>query len=56
MEQNRYDGVIGVACCEELKRGTNELERLGVEVQTIPLIKNGCAETKFNLESLSATI
>ena len=56
LKQKGYDGVIGVACCEELKRGMSELDRLGLETQGIPLTKNGCADTKFNLESLAAAL
>lgn len=53
-KHNRYDGVLGVACTEELRIGGAYLKHMGVTGQALPLIKNGCANTKFNLESLSA--
>jgi hypothetical protein len=54
LKNNRYDGVLGVACTEELKIGGVFLERVGVSGQGLPLLKNGCANTKFNLKSLNA--
>lgn len=52
LKNNRYEGVVGVACCSELKMGSAVLESVGVSGQRVPLTKNGCANTKFNLESL----
>ncbi|MFH7882410.1 MAG: DUF116 domain-containing protein [Candidatus Aenigmatarchaeota archaeon] len=42
-----YEGIVGVACGEELKLAKKFLE---IPAQGLPLIKNGCANTKFNLE------
>ena len=53
-KRNMYDGVLGVACTEELRIGGEYLKHIGVTGQALPLTKNGCANTKFNLESLSA--
>jgi hypothetical protein len=47
-----YEGVVGVACGEEIKLGGKILESLGITAQAVPLIKNGCANTAFNLETL----
>jgi len=52
LKNNQYEGVIGVACCPELKMGSDHLESVGVPGQRVPLTKNGCANTKFNFESL----
>ncbi|MEM7821796.1 MAG: DUF116 domain-containing protein, partial [Candidatus Aenigmatarchaeota archaeon] len=52
LKDNPYEGVVGVACCEELKLGSNYLRNLNIPGQGIPLIKNGCANTKFSIESL----
>jgi hypothetical protein len=53
-KRNRYDGILGVACTEELRMGGEYLKHLGVTGQALPLIKNGCANTKFSLENLKA--
>jgi hypothetical protein len=54
IKNNRYDGVLGVACTEELRIGGEYLRRIGVTGQALSLIKNGCANTKFNLDNLNA--
>lgn len=52
-KNNQYDGILGVACTEELRIGGAYLKNIGVAGQALPLLKNGCANTKFNLDSLS---
>ncbi len=50
---NHYDGVIGVACTDELKLGFKILDQhRDVTAQGVPLVKNGCSNTRFNLEML----
>lgn len=49
-------GVVGVACSHEIKLGYNYLKDIGLSGQGIPLAKNGCANTKFNLESLKKPV
>jgi len=44
-----YEAVVGVACGMELKLASSFLK---VPAQGIPLIKNGCSHTKFDLEVL----
>lgn len=56
LKNNPYEGVVGVACCEELKLGGNYLKNLNIAGQGVPLIKNGCANTKFSIESLEAIL
>ncbi|MEN2974780.1 MAG: DUF116 domain-containing protein [Candidatus Caldarchaeales archaeon] len=46
-----YDGIVGVACGDEIKLASKYLDE-GVSAQAIPLLKNGCSNTKFNLEYL----
>ena len=53
-KNNKYEGILGVACTEELRIGGEYLKSIGVAGQALPLLKNGCASTKFNLDSLSA--
>jgi len=55
-QKNLYDGVIGVACTEEIGLATKILGQLNIAAQNIPLIKNGCSETRFNFEFLKRTI
>jgi len=56
LKENPYEGVIGVACGEEVKMGVAALDSMDVAVQVIPLIKNGCANTAFNMETLVKTL
>ena len=51
-----YEGVIGVACGEEVKLSEALMNESYVAMQGIPLIKNGCANTAFNLETLVKTL
>lgn len=53
MKNGGYDGVVGVACCEEIKLAKEHfLRRNEIPYQAVPLIKNGCSGTKFNLKTL----
>jgi hypothetical protein len=52
----RYEGAIGIACGEEMKMSGNVLGSMNVAGQAIPLIKNGCANTAFSLETLQKTL
>ena len=54
--KNRYDGVIGVACCEEIIMSKKYLKSLNLKGQALPLTKNGCANTSFNIKDLEAVI
>jgi hypothetical protein len=53
LKTNRYEGVVGVACGEEMKLSGELLSTMDVAGQAIPLIKNGCANTAFNMETLA---
>jgi hypothetical protein len=48
----KYEGIVGVACGEEMKMLSPLLVGMDVAGQGIPLIKNGCANTIFNLDTL----
>jgi len=52
LKAKRYEGVVGVACGEEIKLGGEILAKMGIPGQAVPLIKNGCANTIFSLENL----
>lgn len=53
--QRKYDGVIGVACPNEIQMGVREFGR-ALPYQAVPLLRNGCANTEFNLETLSEVL
>ena len=52
LKTNQYEGVVGVACGEEIKIGIDTLGSMNVAGQAIPLIKNGCANTAFSMDTL----
>lgn len=52
LKAKHYEGVVGVSCGEETKLGREILKNMNVAGQAVPLIKNGCANTSFNLETL----
>ena len=56
LKSSKYEGVIGVACGEEIRMSKAFLDASDVAAQAIPLIKNGCANTAFNLETLVKTL
>ncbi|KXA89460.1 hypothetical protein AKJ57_05300 [candidate division MSBL1 archaeon SCGC-AAA259A05] len=53
---NDYDGVVGVACSDEIQLGMKYLERADVLYQGVPLLKNGCSNTEFNVETFKQTL
>ncbi len=56
LKTKKYEGIVGVACGEEIKMSGEVLSGTKVSGQGIPLIKNGCANTVFNLENLIKTL
>jgi uncharacterized protein len=56
LKARQYDGVIGVACGDEIKMLGPLLSSMDIAYQAIPLIKNGCANTIFNLEILEKAL
>jgi len=51
-----YEGAIGVACGEEIKMSGELLNSMNVAGQGVPLLKNGCANTVFNMDTLIKTL
>jgi hypothetical protein len=47
-----YEAVVGVACGMELKLAAELIRNFNIPGQAVPLTKNGCAHTKFDLEEL----
>jgi hypothetical protein len=56
LKTHNYEGLIGVACGEEAKMSVDMLSGIGITSQAVPLIKNGCANTVFNMETLIKTL
>jgi hypothetical protein len=56
LKRNKYEGVVGVACSQEVRLGGEGLKHMGLAGQAVPLIKNGCANTSFSLQSLEKTL
>ncbi|MCW4047060.1 MAG: DUF116 domain-containing protein [Candidatus Bathyarchaeota archaeon] len=56
LKTNQYEGIVGVACGEEVKISKELLTSMDVAAQAIPLIKNGCANTIFNMDTLVNTL
>lgn len=52
LKKHSYEGVVGVACSEELRVGGDYIGHNGLRGQAVPLTKNGCANTWFSVESL----
>jgi uncharacterized protein len=52
LKTSSYEGVVGIACGEEMRIMAPFLKSMDVAGQAIPLIKNGCANTIFNMETL----
>jgi len=52
LSSKKYAAVVGVACTFELKLGYEILRKFGIPGQAVPLLKNGCARTWFELEEL----
>lgn len=52
LKLRRYEGIIGVACGEELRLAGEVLSQMNIAGQAVPLLRNGCANTFFNMETL----
>jgi uncharacterized protein len=52
IKNSRYEGIVGVACGEEMKIMGPLINGMDITGQGIPLLKNGCACTVFNMETL----
>jgi hypothetical protein len=56
LNNTKYEGAIGVACGEEVKMLRPLLNNMNIAGQAIPLLKNGCANTAFSIETLVKTL
>ena len=56
LKAHNYEGIVGVACGEEAKMSLELLSSMSVAGQSVPLLKNGCANTVFNIDTLTKTL
>jgi len=56
LQEGGYEALVGVACGEEIKLAEGLLEKTGLPGQNVPLIRNGCANTTFNLQALKKVL
>jgi uncharacterized protein len=56
LKHKKYEGVVGVACGAEVMMSGKYLSSVGLAWQSVPLLKNGCANTIFNMETLIKTL
>ena len=52
IKNSNYEGIVGVACGEEMKIMGPLINCMNISGQGIPLLKNGCSCTVFNMETL----
>lgn len=52
LDKKNYSAVVGVACPQEIKLGIKLLDKLKIPFQGVPLLRNGCSNTLFNLNTL----
>lgn len=51
LNKRDYEAVVGVACAGEIKLGREYLKNLDIPYQGVPLLKNGCSGTEFNMST-----
>lgn len=56
LKRKNFEGIIGVACGQEVRIGAESLKRMGFAGQSVPLIRNGCTNTSFDLRTLEKTL
>ena len=56
LKAHKYEGIVGVACGEEVKMSLELLASMHVTGQSVPLLKNGCANTTFSIDTLNKTL
>jgi uncharacterized protein len=56
LKAHKYEGIVGVACGEEVKMSIELLNSMNVTGQSVPLLKNGCSNTTFSIDTLTKTL
>lgn len=52
VKKYRPEAVLGVGCFMEVKEGTEMMASVGLPVQAIPLLRDGCVDTRVNVGEL----
>lgn len=52
LRNKNYEAIVGVACGMEIKIAKKFLDKVDMPGQAVPLIKNGCANTRFSIKTL----
>ena len=56
LRDKKYKAVVGIACGSELKLALGLLKKMDIPGQGVMLTKNGCANTKLDLENLKKVL
>ncbi|OYT42948.1 MAG: hypothetical protein B6U88_02440 [Candidatus Aenigmarchaeota archaeon ex4484_56] len=56
LESIECKGIVGIACTEEIKLAIDFTKRYNIPAIGVPLTKNGCGNTKFNLKTLENSL
>lgn len=56
IKRSSFEGIVGVACGQELMPALQMMQKHGLPGQAVPLIKNGCANTVFSIHFLEAVL
>ncbi len=56
LKTHGYDAIVGVACSDEIKLAKEYLEEKDITYQGIPLLKNGCSSTEFNMKTFKQVL
>lgn len=52
----RYDAIIGIACGDEIRLAKSHVGGINTVAKGIPLLKNGCAKTRFSRRELKKVL
>ncbi|RLG71595.1 MAG: hypothetical protein DRO11_04140 [Methanobacteriota archaeon] len=52
IKRHRPRAVVGVACFEEVNLGFDKLRQLGIPVQGVLLLRDGCKDTQVNVDEI----
>jgi uncharacterized protein len=56
IKRGGFEGIIGVACGQELMPAFQMTQKYELPAQAVPLLKNGCANTVFSLPILESVL
>jgi len=54
IEKYKFKAVLGVACLPELKQGIELMKKRGIAALAVPLLKDGCVDTKVDWNKVKA--